>query len=496
MRGEILALSICLSLRGTFVLRLFWNSVAVNELTIKRPQNRQLIISLFLGTVLLQGLLVTAGFYFSAWDSPTVSAVQVQPGFANQTPDESSAIGSSPTDPATTAPLSLAESTITTELPPQALPAWKELSHRVEAGHTLSKIWSIHGAPRLGAIMAERALKELGPAALSIRAGENLTLRIDDRGEIIFLQRKLRDGSLVTIEGDSVAGYRSTNIKPIVLETERSVTGVIQTSFVQAARAQNLTYELIDEVVDLFSARLEFRRELQDGDSFTVVFTERRLEDGTILEPGPLHAASISKNGELLFAVRYLDSDQSEHYFDEHGERLGNYFLRYPVKFSRISSTFSHARFHPVLKKNRPHNGVDFAAPTGTPVRAVADGTIEVAAYKGGAGNMVQLRHCDRWTTAYLHLHTIDPSVKSSRTVRRGQVIGTVGSTGLSTGPHLHFSLFDRGTYVDPMKATLPVLTNTKVKIPSDYLRLAVLGLRKERSTIMLAENIGAVARG
>lgn len=447
--------------------------------------NSRLIAILLIVTALLQGaLLLTARQSDSASTEGSGSTIPA----ALVAPQEI------PVDPSSPAlEVASSSSSITSAVPSD--PPLRELEHIVARGETLSSIFTKYGAPVRGAIAAERALREISAAAAAMRVGDTLALKLNEQGEIVFLERRLRDGTLVSIEGDS-AGYRSSAKKPIVHEVERSVGGVIQASFVQTARGLDVPFDVIDEVVDLFGARLEFRRELQPGDSFSILYTERRLPDGTLLEPGPIHAATISKSGTPLYAVRYVAPDATEHFFDEQGDLLGNYFLRYPLKFTRISSSFSYARFHPVLQKHRPHNGVDFAAPIGTPVRAVADGVVEIASYRGAAGKMIRIRHCDRYTTEYLHLHSIDSSVRPGSKVRRGQMIGGVGSTGLSTGPHLHFGLFDRGKYVDPMKAPLPVLSNKGVKIPADYLRIAVKNLNQQRQIMLLAENQTTIGRG
>lgn len=256
---------------------------------------------------------------------------------------------------------------------------------------------------------------------------------------------------------------QNNSLTPIIrtdeqLLSDRTAFGSIETSFSEAALKAGVDYDVIDDFVDLFSDRVEFKRELQSGDRFTLVYRKRDpLKLSKAGEP-VIIAAAMEVNGKQLFVARFQGADGKYRYFDERGQPLGNTFLRYPLKFSRISSYFTNSRFHPVLKKNRPHNGIDFAAPVGTPVRSVADGVVEQAGYNGGAGNMVKIKHGDRYSTAYLHLHSITKGVKAGARVKRGDVIGGVGSTGLSTGPHLHFSFFDRGTYVDPFKIKLPTL--------------------------------------
>jgi murein DD-endopeptidase MepM/ murein hydrolase activator NlpD len=288
----------------------------------------------------------------------------------------------------------------------------------------------------------------------------------------------------VTLSGSS-SGYETSIQELSVVEESHTVSGLIQTSLSSAASSLALPFSVVDEFVDLFSNRVEFRKDLQPGDTFSVTFlTRKNGRTGELLKPGAIASASLKTKGKLLVAVRHADEDGVARYFDERGDPLGNYFLRYPVQFSRISSAFSYARFHPVLKRARPHNGVDFAAPIGTPVRSVADGIVDISGYRGAAGNMIRISHGSRWSTAYLHLNSISSSVRPGARIERGQVIGTVGTTGLSTGPHLHFSLYDRGNYVDPLKTDLPSMQEGVQPLPREYLLAALEALDLEHQRV------------
>ena len=170
---------------------------------------------------------------------------------------------------------------------------------------------------------------------------------------------------------------------------------------------------------------------------------------------GNIKAAWFRHAGSEYFAVAYDQGEGSE-FFDEEGNSLRKTFLKAPLKYSRISSGFSNARMHPVLKIVRPHHGVDYAAPTGTPVVAIGDGTVTKAAYSGGAGHMVKIKHNSNYETAYLHLSKYGAGIKAGARVKQGQVIGYVGSTGLSTGPHLDFRFYKNGHPVNPLKIDPP----------------------------------------
>ncbi len=355
----------------------------------------------------------------------------------------------------------------------------------VRSGDTLAQLFSQLGGSHLSALRAHEAMRKSLGSASALRIGESLEIELSATSEVVFLRRALPDGRVMTLTGAAESGYTVDILEVLVEEQPKTLSGVISSSLSSAAKEVGLSAIVVDEFVDLFSNRIEFRRDLQSGDTFSVTFLERTNQrTGELLRPGSITSASLNTGGKLLVAVRHTNEKGEIHYFDEQGNPLGNYFLRYPLKFSRISSTFSYARFHPVLKRTRPHNGVDFAAPIGTPVRAVGDGIVRIASYNGGAGNMVKISHGDRWSTAYLHLHTISRDVRPGMRVTRGQVIGSVGTTGLSTGPHLHFSLYDRERYVDPMKTSLPAMNEKVAPLSREYLLAALEAVRVEHQRV------------
>lgn len=372
-------------------------------------------------------------------------------------------------------------------------PASQWIKHKISRGDTLSSIWQRYGASRESANYAAKALADIDARAARLHYGEEIEIQLSESGEIEGLKKSDRDGRIIILEEDPSRGYSSQLIEPQIIETQHSATGVISSSFSAAARQLDVPASVVDDYVDLFGSRVEFSRSLQPGDTFTVNYTERRTSTGVELEPGPIKAASIMTGGKMLVAVRHQDESGKPHYYDENGDALGNFFLRYPVQFTRISSAFSASRFHPVLKVHRPHNGVDFAAPTGTPVRAVADGVIEWAKWINGGGKSIKIKHSDRWATAYMHLSKFSPNIRPGTRVSRGEVVGAVGMTGLATAPHLHFSLYDRGRYVNPLTTALPQMPNAR-PLPKDYLvatlqtlRSAHDALAEERAKTLLA---------
>jgi murein DD-endopeptidase MepM/ murein hydrolase activator NlpD len=183
---------------------------------------------------------------------------------------------------------------------------------------------------------------------------------------------------------------------------------------------------------------------------------------------GSIHAAWFNHAGKEYYAYRFQQEGREE-YFNEKGENLRREFLKAPLKFTRVSSKFSHSRLHPVLRIRRPHHGVDYAAPTGTPVHSIGNGTVVKAAYSGGAGRMVTIKHNSNYTTSYLHLSGFGKGVRNGARVTQGQVIGYVGSSGLSTGPHLDFRIYRNSQPIDPLKVESPPAYPVADKLKSQY---------------------------
>lgn len=363
------------------------------------------------------------------------------------------------------------------------------VKHKVKRGDTFSHVWSAHGSSTVLGMKAEKACREAKLGECGLRCGEELEISFGADGGIERLSKQLSDGSTLILSSSEFneSGYNVDLLRAVLRESERTATGTISSSFAEAALQVGMPYSVVDDLVDLFSDRIDFRKDLQPGDAFSVIYNEKNINDGEIIQAGDVHAASLTINGKMRSVIRHVGKDGKPRYFDENGKILGDYFLRYPVAFTRISSVFSTSRFHPVLKKSRPHNGVDFAAPAGTPVRTVADGVVVKAGYNSGAGNMVKIKHDNKYTTEYFHLSKIAGGIRCGSRVARGEVIGNVGSTGLSTAPHLHFGFYENDRYIDPLKIDLPELVNDKERIPQGYLTATLQTLKRQLETIKLA---------
>lgn len=351
-------------------------------------------------------------------------------------------------------------------------------------GETFSSIWASLGGASEGGTSAAKALVAAKVELRALRAGERLVVT-KKGGEITEIRRAMGDGATLVLTGDTSEGYIPRMEQARVIQKEKRLTGIVMSSLVDSASGMSIPYSVVDDFVDLFSNRVEFRRDLQPGDTFSVVFDERRTEDGELLAPGSIKAASLKLGDKLLAVVLDVTADGTVRYFDEKGEMPGKFFLRYPVQYTRISSVFTTARFHPVLNVSRPHNGVDFAAPTGTPVRTIGEGTVVFSGFSKSTGNVVKIAHDSRYVTEYMHLSKISTGVTKGSRVSRGQVIGAVGQTGLATGPHLHFGLFDSGHYVDPLKAKIMQVPQ-EVKPPQSVLAM-LESLKKNHELIAVA---------
>lgn len=263
---------------------------------------------------------------------------------------------------------------------------------------------------------------------------------------------------------DSLRIYKEK--KPIVTQI-KTASGVITSSLWNAMQAQALDTDLAMNLSDIYAWSIDFFG-LQKGDKFRVVY-EESFVSGKSIGIGTIFAAQFVHAKEDFYAFRFTQNNEDS-YFDDKGKSLKKAFLKAPLKFSRISSQFSNARFHPVLKIYRPHHGVDYAAPTGTPVQSIGDGTVVAKAYQAaGGGNYLKIKHNSAYTTSYMHLSKYGAGIANGVRVKQGQIIGYVGTTGLSSGPHLDFRVFLNGTPVNPLTIKSPPTEPVFEKNMKDY---------------------------
>ena len=261
-----------------------------------------------------------------------------------------------------------------------------------------------------------------------------------------------------------------------------SVQGTITTSMEDAAKQANLPEPLIDQLAQIFAWDIDFATNLHPGDHFTVVY-----ERGGFNGADDIVATEFINRGKTYRAVRYIDKDGYANYYTPEGNALQKAFLTTPVDFARISSHFSSSRRHPVLNRIRAHKGVDYAARTGTPVKATGNGEVTFLGRKGGYGQAIILKHGDRYETVYAHLSGYKSGLREGSSVRQGEVIGYVGQTGLATGPHLHYEFRIDGIHQNPLTAqvsnSIPVKSVAMVDFKSQIQdSLAKLNLTKANS--------------
>jgi len=286
-----------------------------------------------------------------------------------------------------------------------------------------------------------------------IKAGNNYTVLCtnDSLNKVQYFVYENSPSSYVVFDlRDSV--HVHTGEKDVEISV-KTTSGVISSSLWNAMMASNTDPELASELSEIYAWTIDFF-EIQKGDYYKVVY-EELLVEGKSIGIGKIHSALFNNEDHDYYAFHFLQ-DSVPDYFDDKGQSLRRTFLKAPLQFKRISSHFSHNRLHPILKVRRPHLGVDYTAHYGTPVQTVGVGTIDFAGKSGASGNMVKVRHNGTYTTAYLHLSGFGRGIKHGTHVRQGDVIGYVGSTGRSTGPHLDFRFYQNGDPVDPLKVQSP----------------------------------------
>lgn len=229
--------------------------------------------------------------------------------------------------------------------------------------------------------------------------------------------------------------------------------GLIHSSLWTCMVENKLDPMLAVELSEIFAWNIDFFN-LQEGDAFKVIYNEQYV-DTQYIGLGNIYAALFHHANHDFYAIPFVQ-DSIESFFDQDGNSLRRAFLKAPVRYSRISSRYSHSRLHPILRIRRPHYGVDYSTPVGTPVYSIGDGEVIETSYQSGSGNMVRIRHNSVYSTAYLHLSGYAKGIKVGKYVNQGDVIGFVGSTGLSTGPHLDFRFYKNGYPIDPLKVEAP----------------------------------------
>lgn len=317
----------------------------------------------------------------------------------------------------------------------------------VEKDDTLDKILLAGGLSRAeSATLTNELARSIDVRRL--RPGHLVRFHYDSRGVVDAVQMKVIGwGELNAVRGAN--GFDVTAKPAEIRNVETTVSATIDRSLYEALRGAGEGPQVVQQLVDVFQWDIDFF-ELQRGDSFSLVVT-KQYSNNDLIGYGPITAARFTHKDTTYEAFRHEMDDGRAGYYAASGTPLRKQFLKAPLKFTRITSGFTKKRFHPVLKYFRPHNGIDYGAPVGTPVMTTADGVVVEARYSPGEGNFIRVRHSSRYDTCYLHLSRFAKGLKRGTRVTQGDVIGYVGMTGLATGPHLDYRVSDDGHWLNPL---------------------------------------------
>lgn len=331
----------------------------------------------------------------------------------------------------------------------------------VSTGLSLSELLKDH-LPYNAILRLEKPQYEEVPPLKNVYPGQQFAVLRDSTGEVthVFVERDALSYYSYEIYWEDVVGEI---IEVPTTTRSKELGGVIKSSLWATIEKQGSNGVLSVKLANIFAWSINFYR-IQANDTIRVLFDEVVAQNGKVLDAQNITAVKFTHFGKPYYAFAYGDSLSGFQYFDEKGHTMKQMFLQAPVEFSRISSRFTHSRRHPVTGRNSPHLGTDYAAPTGTPILSTANGTIETFGYTSGNGNYVKVKHNSTYSTQYLHMSKFAEGLTKGAPVQQGQIIGYVGSTGLSTGPHVCYRFWKDGVQIDPYseigKESLPMPTD------------------------------------
>ncbi len=328
----------------------------------------------------------------------------------------------------------------------------------LEKGSNLMATLTAAGLERTVAFNAIEALRDVyNPRKL--RAGQEFDLvyasDVDGDSDLFDTLRFQPDPETVVLVSRTDDGFTASSDKLALTPVRNVSSGVIDQSLFLAAEKNGMPLSVLMELIELYSYEVDFQRDIQPGDSFEVMFEELRNDSGERVRYGDVVYASMTLSGNNVRLYSYKDSNGDIDFYNQKGESYRRALMRTPINGARLSSGFG-ARKHPILGFTKMHKGVDFAAPPGTPIFAAGNGTIARIGRNGGYGNYIRLRHNDSYDTAYAHMKGFAKGLKQGSRVKQGDVIGYVGTTGASTGPHLHFEILKNNAQVNPIKVKMP----------------------------------------
>ncbi|MDZ7752272.1 MAG: peptidoglycan DD-metalloendopeptidase family protein [Gammaproteobacteria bacterium] len=340
------------------------------------------------------------------------------------------------------------------DAPANEEPPVKALDAKVKRGDSLALIFRRLGVPpaELAGLVRDRSNRE---RLSRIQPGQAITLEVDDANS---LQRLVwQQDRITTLVAERKPRGFSIRVEEMEVSTRRvAASGNISSSLFEAGIAAGLADRTIMEMAEILGWDIDFAQDLREGDRFTVLYEEHFDDQGEKIKDGDILALEFVNRGRTVSALRFTKPSGETDYYSPDGHSMRKAFRRMPVRFGRVSSRFTTARWHPVLHRFRAHKGVDYAASRGTPILATGDGKVILRGTKGGYGKTIVIKHGERYTTLYAHMSGYGKKTGAGSRVRQGQVIGYVGSSGLATGPHVHYEFRVAGVHRDPLKVELP----------------------------------------
>jgi murein DD-endopeptidase MepM/ murein hydrolase activator NlpD len=304
--------------------------------------------------------------------------------------------------------------------------------------------------------------------ATNLRPGNAVYAQTTPEGDLLELQYKTNSTSVLHVER-TTEGYKAFTAEPVLETNSVHKSAVIKSSLFEATDSAGIPDQIAIQLAEIFSSDIDFYRDLRRDDRFSVIY-EAGYNDGELLKVGQVLAAEFVNQGKTYRAILHRDPSGKYGYYTPEGKSMHKSFLRSPLEFTRISSGFSLGRFHPILQRMRAHKGVDYAAPTGTRIKAAADGVVAFAGKKGGYGNVIILKHANGVSTLYGHLSRFASGLRKGMKVSQGENIGFVGMSGMATGPHLHYEFLVNGVHRDPLKVALPMATPLPEKYRAEFM--------------------------
>ncbi|WP_328515286.1 peptidoglycan DD-metalloendopeptidase family protein [Marinobacterium marinum] len=384
--------------------------------------------------------------------------VLLWPTSPTSTPDRSDLYPTTDTEPARVDALQDTAEAPALSQPPQPAPKpvppvqenWVEYS--VQSGDNLTRVFKRAGLGPREVYRISQAVS--GSDALQrLRPGQTLSFLIE--GGLLHKLRHTQDRLSSTLIEMTDTGYEVQQLQRTPEARTHYTEGTIQRSLFLDAEAAGLSNKTTMQLAEIFGWDIDFALDIRAGDHFRVLYEQDFLDDEP-LDQSRILAAEFTNRDNTFAAILFTDAEGNSRYFAPDGRSMRKAFLRSPVDFSRISSRFKPERYHPVLGKKRPHRGVDYAAATGTPIKAAGDGKIIWRGTKGGYGRTVMLQHGGNITTLYAHMSRYQKGLANGDRVKQGQIIGYVGASGLATGPHLHYEFRSNGVHRNPLTVDLP----------------------------------------